>query len=72
MLVECKLRIIVKQVGVYQDRFEFEFISDHGKVTGRVSAAVTGRVDTRTKEEKLEAGKLKIKRLIEALQTAEI
>ncbi len=54
----------------HTDVFRFTFATKDGTITGRVSVAIEGRPDTRSREEKMRAARIKVEHLTHALAAA--
>jgi hypothetical protein len=54
----------------HADMFHFSFTTQDGKLSGRVSVAMEGRPDTRSREEKMRAARIKVEHLAHAFANA--
>jgi hypothetical protein len=50
----------------HADTFHFSFTTKDGTLSGRVSVAMEGRPDTRSREEKMRAARIKVEHLAHA------
>jgi hypothetical protein len=54
----------------HADTFHFSFTTKDGQLTGRVSVALVGRPDNRSREEKMRAARIRVEHLARAFATA--
>jgi len=62
--------ILIEPERGHADSFRFVFTTDDGKIAGRVSVAMEGRPDTRSREEKMRAAQIKVEHLAHAFANA--
>jgi hypothetical protein len=63
-------QILLEPERGHADWYHFSFTSRDGKLTGRVSIALEGRPDNRTREEKMRAARIKVEYLAHAFYAA--
>jgi hypothetical protein len=62
--------IVLEPERGHADMYHFTFTSRDGKITGRVSVALEGRPDTRSRDEKMRAARIKVEHLAHAFYAA--